>query len=50
MEFPSTFEFLEMFGIEPTEEGPDGCRYVKRSSDGQCELDISFSSSAVVEK
>jgi hypothetical protein len=46
MEFPSAFEFLEMFGIEPTEESPEGCRYVKQSSDGQRELDISFSSVA----
>jgi hypothetical protein len=42
MEFPSTFEFLEMFGIEPTEDSPECCRYVKQSSDGQQELVISF--------
>ena len=43
MEFPSTFEFLKMFGIEPTEDSPECCRYVKQSSDGKQELDISFS-------
>jgi hypothetical protein len=45
MQFPSKFDFLEAFGIEPTEEdaGTAYCRYVKRSSDGLQELDISFS-------
>jgi hypothetical protein len=46
MEFPSALEFLEMFGIAPTEEGSECCRYVKQSSDGQVELDISFSTVA----
>lgn len=48
MEFPSTTDFLEAFGIEPVEEDPSMayCRYVKRSSDGLQELDISFSAVA----
>ena len=46
MEFPSAFEFLEMFGIDPAEDGPECCRYVKLSTDGQHELDISFSAVA----
>jgi len=48
MEFPSTFDFLETFGIEPIEEDPSMayCRYVKRSSDGRLELDMSFSAVA----
>ena len=48
MEFPSTTDFLEAFGIEPVEEDPGMayCRYVKQSSDGLQELDISFSAVA----
>lgn len=45
MNFPSAFDFLETFGLEPIEEDPSlaYCRYVKQSSDGLQELDISFS-------
>ena len=45
MEFPSTVDFLETFGIEPIEEDPSMAyyRYVKQSNDGRQELDISFS-------
>jgi len=48
MQFPDSTEFLEMFGIEPTEEDPGTayCRYVKPSVDGLYELDISFSAVA----
>lgn len=48
MEFPSKFDFLETFGIEPVEEDPSMayCRYVKQSSDGLQDLDISFSAVA----
>ncbi|WP_200157352.1 hypothetical protein [Allochromatium vinosum] len=48
MEFPSTADFLEAFGIEPVEEDPGMayCRYVKQSGDGLQELDISFSAVA----
>ncbi|WP_137940383.1 hypothetical protein [Chitinivorax sp. B] len=48
MKFPSTADFLEVFGIEPVEEDPSMayCRYVKQSSDGLQELDISFSAVA----
>lgn len=48
MDFPSTTDFLETFGIEPVEEDPSMayCRYLKRSSDGLSELDISFSAVA----
>jgi hypothetical protein len=45
MEFPSTVDFLEAFGIEPVEEDPSMayCRYVKHSTDGLQALEISFS-------
>ncbi|AVC42566.1 hypothetical protein AL520_30050 [Achromobacter xylosoxidans] len=45
MEFPSTFDFLDAFGLEPLEEDPTlaYCRYVKKSSDCLQELDVSFS-------
>lgn len=48
MEFPSTSDFLDAFGIEPVEEDPSMafCRYVKQSSDGFQELDFSFSAVA----
>lgn len=45
MNFPNTDDFLEAFGIEPIEEDPSMayCRYVKASTDGGLEIDISFS-------
>lgn len=45
MEFPSTLEFMEAFGLEPIDEDASMgyCRYVKRSEDGLRELDFSFS-------
>ena len=48
MEFPSTFDFLETFGIEPIEEDSSMayCRYLKQSNDGRLELDMSFSAVA----
>jgi hypothetical protein len=44
VDFPSTDDFLDAFGIVPIEEDPSiaYCRYVKISSDGQVELDFSF--------
>ena len=49
MKFPTAFDFLEEFGIEPAEVEPgmDYERYVKQSSDGLLELDISFSAAAL---
>lgn len=48
MDFPSTHDFFEAFGIEPVEEDPGMayCRYVKHSADGHMELDMSFSAIA----
>lgn len=48
MDFPSTDEFLEMFGIEPIEEDPSMayCRYVKVSPGGEVEIDFSFSAAS----
>lgn len=48
MEFPSTFDFLETFGLEPVAEDASlaYCRYVKLSNDGLRELDMSFSAVA----
>lgn len=45
MKFPGKFEFLDAFGIEPTEEDPSlaYCRYLKESSSDGCEIEISFS-------
>lgn len=45
MDIPSAMDFLEAFGIEPTEEDPGTAffRYVVRSQDGLHEMDISFS-------
>lgn len=45
MKFPSADEFLEIFGLEPIEEDPSMayCRYVKKSVDGNQEMDFSFS-------
>ncbi|WP_248919413.1 hypothetical protein [Pseudomonas entomophila] len=45
MEFPSTNDFLEEFGIEPVEVDPGLalCRYIKKSKDSGLEVDISFS-------
>lgn len=45
MEFPSTADFLEAFGIEPIEEDPSMayCRYLKESPGGLQEMDVSFS-------
>lgn len=45
MNFPSTDDFLEAFGIAPIEEDPSlaYCRYVKQASEGEMEIDISFS-------
>lgn len=45
MNFPTRDDFLDVFGIEPTEEDPSMayCRYVKVSSSGELEIDISFS-------
>jgi hypothetical protein len=48
MDFPSAADFLDTFGIEPIDVDPTiaFCRYVKQSSDGHKELDISFSAVA----
>ncbi|MEB2873017.1 MULTISPECIES: hypothetical protein [Pseudomonas] len=45
MEFPSANDFLEEFGMEPTEIDPNLalCRYTKKSQKGEFEVDISFS-------
>jgi hypothetical protein len=45
MQFPSKFDFLETFGIEPVEEDPSMayCRYVKKSNNGLQTLELSFS-------
>lgn len=45
MNFPSSFDFEEAFGLEPLEEDSSlaYCRYVKKSNDGLQEIDISFS-------
>jgi hypothetical protein len=45
MDFPSTTDFLATFGIEPAEVDPGlaYCRYVRRSADGELELDFSYS-------
>ena len=45
MKFPSADEFLEIFGLEPIEEDPSMayCRYIKKSVDGNQEMDFSFS-------
>ena len=45
MEFPSTSDFLEEFGIEPVEVDPTLalCRYTKKSKNSELEVDISFS-------
>lgn len=45
MNFPSTDDFLEAFGIEPVEEDPSMayCRYVKTAASGELQIDISFS-------
>lgn len=45
MEFPSTSDFLEEFGIEPVEVDPDLalCRYTKKSKNSDLEVDVSFS-------
>ncbi|MBM1203863.1 MULTISPECIES: hypothetical protein [Pseudomonas] len=45
MEFPSTSDFLEEFGIEPVEIDPTLalCRYTKKSKNSELEVDISFS-------
>lgn len=45
MDFPSTDDFLQEFGISPVEEEPSMayCRYVKASSGGELEVDVSFS-------
>lgn len=45
MEFPSTNDFLEEFGIEPIEVDPSLalCRYIKKSTNSELEVDISFS-------
>lgn len=45
MQFPSTNDFLEEFGLEPVEVDPNlaMCRYVKRSCSSGLELDVSFS-------
>ena len=45
MEFPSTNDFLEEFGIEPIEVDPSLalCRYTKKSANSELEVDISFS-------
>lgn len=48
MNYPSTADFFDAFGIEPVEEDPNMayCRYLKESIDGLQELDISFSAVA----
>lgn len=45
MEFPSTNDFLEEFGIEPIEVDPSLalCRYIKKSKTSELEVDVSFS-------
>lgn len=45
MEFPTTADFLEAFGIEPIEEDLSMafCRYSRKADDGQLEIDFSFS-------
>ena len=45
MNFPSKYDFLEAFGIEPAEEDSSMAyyRYVKPSPNGELEIDISFS-------
>jgi len=45
MEFPSTSDFLEEFGIEPVEIDPTLalCRYTKKSKNSELEVDVSFS-------
>ncbi|WP_097084423.1 MULTISPECIES: hypothetical protein [unclassified Pseudomonas] len=45
MVFPTTNDFLEMFGIEPVEVDPSLAfsRYIKKSKDSGIEVDISFS-------
>ena len=45
MKFPSELDFLEFFGMEAVEVDPSMayCRYVKTSSDGNSELEFSFS-------
>ncbi|OLO02611.1 hypothetical protein [Salinicola socius] len=48
MNFPSTNDFLENFGLEPLEEDPSMayCRYVKMAPAEELEVDISFSAVA----
>ncbi|MDD2034206.1 hypothetical protein T3A99_01340 [Pseudomonas sp. N-137] len=45
MEFPSEYDFLEKFGMEPVEVDPGLalCRYIKKSESNQLEVDVSFS-------
>ncbi|WP_415846982.1 hypothetical protein [Stenotrophomonas indicatrix] len=45
MKFPSESDFLEAFGIEPIEVDPTLalCRYIKKSSRSDVEVDVSFS-------
>lgn len=45
MKFPSEYDFLEAFGIEPVEVDPSLalCRYTKKSKNSELEIDISFS-------
>ena len=45
MNFPSSYDFLEKFGIEPVEEDEsiNLFRYIKNSQSGEVEIDISFS-------
>lgn len=45
LNFPSSYDFLEKFGIEPVEEDEsiNLFRYIKSSQSGEVEIDISFS-------
>lgn len=45
LNFPSSYEFLERFGIEPVEEDESISlyRYIKSAKNGELEIDISFS-------